>query len=1228
MLEGVFVPFVRRCAVVDVEDMVRRKKQREREPVPFDSIDVPALPASTSVLPPPERVSYRSQQAHSSSSTRANSTSPLKQRMGRRGRSPLRFLRRKFTRSSSPVDQRGPHRFEGAENNPNLVDANGNPILLLKAPPPSNNNGRRNSNDRQLVSYTGGGHRSSRDGQLGLSVVSPLTQPSFYSHGESSEGGIVTNQAVVWDGSSHRIYSSAESEDQAKIVIYSRPSHSSQRGGNASSDQNSPVVTVSFPCDEKKEDGDESSGGRPKRTTLTIVPNQDETEIIFEHHRNRKGHPSKPKYTIHQVESRESEEGYGVSVFESAWQPSTGALPESATAATSPTTKSHNLSSSSSSMGHFHGTTRSHAGGGNNNKSLQHSYVSHGFDVSTTCSAASTSIALLEVDEQSRQKEKGDDSFAILHSNVEEEEEEEEEDEHKEEISEVNIDSLFLDDPSAITENLLHPDQSVDQPEASSRSFLPRLDDEEDEADKVDGLPGTTDPLSLSSKGKNDGIPQTLEVDVSRKRLRRGSNFSLYVKESSNSLSMAKPDNGNVTRRDSSAASNQPLGDIPKAIPPQKQPDSTAEPDDKASLMSHVVFILLLDPKSKFFELIRVTFPPASTTIGDILAMIPRNATEQVLVNQRYSGLVRPRPGAKPWTDKTQLASVMTSTNSNQHPSALIVSGEILIAIPYEYATKYVCRLGRQILANERIQSLLDNIDTSQPSSESNENSKKRRLSPGRSGSSTTSRDRPQGLNGDDFIAEGVSESFADNIAPFPPTTTTMNSRNADLNQTPPAAKNQETAAQIETLASIAQLAASVRTSSSTGAYAMPNTLQTSFSKDPPNVVSPSDESAWTMPHGASSSSSVASSRAGSKMSRQQRSPVDGDDADSSSQGRPHSPLGPMVQRKILELEERFHSSNSSHADGDDDDEGSYPSLETFQTTTENSKNSDSEWQRREAQNGLDTSMEPKTIKRENRSHGLNRDSNSSGSSSLPQRRFLDFENCHNGSNDVTSAGNGSNNPFNRSSANGSRFYHDDNSSRYSKGQSSEHTPIFHQHDHEQPHHVFGGPGRFDDNDSQWSVDMSYSSWSRSVDSSLTHRRLVDARAGSRTTSLLHEPQSSSYSTGRRMKQRRIIRKMRRYLAAGLILVIFLYTFDSSGPVLPHSHSRFAWASWHSQDKIQGPLGFFGLLQFSVALVALIKFQLFLQQSPDAECKCPFIHGCAVYFDNLRRRKRNRHDPS
>ena len=46
---------------------------------------------------------------------------------------------------------------------------------------------------------------------------------------------------------------------------------------------------------------------------------------------------------------------------------------------------------------------------------------------------------------------------------------------------------------------------------------------------------------------------------------------------------------------------------------------------------AYKIFLLLLQPESKIFELIQLIYMPNDTTVGKIIQMIPENATEPAL---------------------------------------------------------------------------------------------------------------------------------------------------------------------------------------------------------------------------------------------------------------------------------------------------------------------------------------------------------------------------------------------------------------------------------------------------------------------------------------------------------------------------------------------------------------------------------------------------------------------
>jgi hypothetical protein len=48
---------------------------------------------------------------------------------------------------------------------------------------------------------------------------------------------------------------------------------------------------------------------------------------------------------------------------------------------------------------------------------------------------------------------------------------------------------------------------------------------------------------------------------------------------------------------------------------------------------AYKIFFLLLQPKTKIFELVQLIYPPNDTTVGNILKMIPENATDRRIVS-------------------------------------------------------------------------------------------------------------------------------------------------------------------------------------------------------------------------------------------------------------------------------------------------------------------------------------------------------------------------------------------------------------------------------------------------------------------------------------------------------------------------------------------------------------------------------------------------------------------
>ena len=149
------------------------------------------------------------------------------------------------------------------------------------------------------------------------------------------------------------------------------------------------------------------------------------------------------------------------------------------------------------------------------------------------------------------------------------------------------------------------------------------------------------------------------------------------------------------------------------------------------------VFVLLLQPASKIFELIQLVYHPNDATLQDLIDMIPANATEKALAAQTYKGICRPSGrdgGSKEYTDLSILASEPTSQSaSSRIKTAGIGLGEIIVAIPDDGVSTgaQVSALSKHILANPKLIKLLKRSDPLAP---------KRRKSKGKSRSKKKSK--------------------------------------------------------------------------------------------------------------------------------------------------------------------------------------------------------------------------------------------------------------------------------------------------------------------------------------------------------------------------------------------------------------------------------------------------------------------------------------------------------
>ena len=128
------------------------------------------------------------------------------------------------------------------------------------------------------------------------------------------------------------------------------------------------------------------------------------------------------------------------------------------------------------------------------------------------------------------------------------------------------------------------------------------------------------------------------------------------------------------------------------------------------------IFVLLLQPRMRLFELVHLVYYPSVATIGDLVDLIPNNATEQLLGNQTYIGLCRPNGEGGTTSILTDLE--LMASGAVDEGSANIYRGEILVAIPEGYSGEQCQRYAKPILANQEFSKLLSRSNPLAPNTE------------------------------------------------------------------------------------------------------------------------------------------------------------------------------------------------------------------------------------------------------------------------------------------------------------------------------------------------------------------------------------------------------------------------------------------------------------------------------------------------------------------------------
>jgi hypothetical protein len=167
---------------------------------------------------------------------------------------------------------------------------------------------------------------------------------------------------------------------------------------------------------------------------------------------------------------------------------------------------------------------------------------------------------------------------------------------------------------------------------------------------------------------------------------------------------------------------------LPRNFPPEKGHGLGIVPPPRKSrssrfIVPHVtppsnelytIFILVIQPTAKMFELIRTNYHPATATVGDLIQKIPLQVTEEDLRLQNYIGLCRPHgrsSASRSLTKMGMTASVMARDGT----CARILCGEVLVAIPLGYTGKETQILAQHIMRIPKMKRMLEKADPLSP---------------------------------------------------------------------------------------------------------------------------------------------------------------------------------------------------------------------------------------------------------------------------------------------------------------------------------------------------------------------------------------------------------------------------------------------------------------------------------------------------------------------------------
>jgi len=154
--------------------------------------------------------------------------------------------------------------------------------------------------------------------------------------------------------------------------------------------------------------------------------------------------------------------------------------------------------------------------------------------------------------------------------------------------------------------------------------------------------------------------------------------------------------------------------------------------------------------------------------------------------------------------------------------------------------------------------------------------------------------------------------------------------------------------------------------------------------------------------------------------------------------------------------------------------------------------------------------------------------------------------------------------------------------------------------------------GHYDDA----SVDTNYSSWSHSVDSSLLSRYSLISHSSSLSVGdedrRLAEARAKIRQ--RRRQKAKVAQSFKKLGLSAFALLVGLYLID------PRRRSQANPED--ASGAINSPLGFFGILQFVIAMSVLMKVQLLWKNATEMKSgTCPFLKAANVFIEGLKEKQ-------